>query len=312
MTGCLSAKQQDGSVTAATQALPEPTASISANPFGIANKGQMAEHSSMEAAPRKFEGRHPLIAVLLGSTLEWFDFVSFGILAEYLARAFFRTANQDVALLEAFALFGVGFLLRPVGGLIIGWIGDTKGRKPAFLLTIVTMALGTLMIAFIPSYAAVGIAAPILLLVARLIQGFSAGGEWGVAISFLAEWSSQDRRGYVGSFLSVSVALGSLLASGIVAALTTTLTPDAMEAWGWRIPFLIAGLLGLVGRWMRANTYESPAYRDLMQRRLSAKRRPLHFDFRKGLLAFVSPFTGRSASIHFLYFCRAMPARRPI
>jgi MHS family proline/betaine transporter-like MFS transporter len=229
--------------------------------------------------------RQALTFALLGSTLEWFDFVTFGVLAEYLARAFFQ-AGQDVALLGTFALFGVGFLLRPFGGLILGWIGDTKGRKPAFLWTIVTMAFGTFMIAVIPPYAAIGVAAPILLLVARLLQGFSAGGEWGVAVSFLAEWSPEHRRGFVGSFLSVSVALGSLLASAIAAILITTLPPEAMETWGWRVPFLLGGLLGIVGRWLRANAKETPIYKELMQKRLSEKRKALQPNFRRALLAF--------------------------
>src|SRR5262249_28847263 len=139
-----------------------------------------------------------------------------------------------------------------LGGLVLGWVGDVRGRKPAFTLTIALMSIGTLAIAFIPSYATIGIAAPLLLLLARLLQGFSAGGEWGVAIAFLAEWSSPGRRGYLSSFISMTVAVGSLLASGMAAILITTLPPAEMAAWGWRVPFLIGGVLGLSGWWLRS------------------------------------------------------------
>ncbi|SDP89061.1 MFS transporter, MHS family, proline/betaine transporter [Phyllobacterium sp. YR620] len=228
-----------------------------------------------------------LIATFFGNTLEWFDFVTYGILATYIARAFFRADNGDTALLETFAVFGVGFVLRPLGAIVIGWVGDSYGRKPAFLLTIVTMTAGTLMIAFLPTYAMIGMTAPLLLLLARLLQGFSAGGELGVAISFLSEWSPPGRRGFFSSFLSMTVALGSLLASGIAAILISFLRPEDMAAWGWRIPFLIGGLLGLIGRWMRASVDETPAYRQLQRTRPENSSAPIpRSDLVRGLLAF--------------------------
>ncbi|NTS33390.1 MFS transporter [Phyllobacterium sp. BT25] len=228
-----------------------------------------------------------LVATFFGNTLEWFDFVTYGILATYIARAFFRADNGDTALLETFAVFGVGFVLRPLGAIVTGWVGDTYGRKPAFLLTIVTMTAGTLMIAFLPTYAMIGMTAPLLLLLARLLQGFSAGGELGVAISFLSEWSPPGRRGFFSSFLSMTVALGSLLASGIAAILISFLQPEDMAAWGWRIPFLIGGLLGLIGRWMRASVDETPAYRQLQRTRPEKSSAPIpRSDLVRGLLAF--------------------------
>ncbi|MRG57841.1 MFS transporter [Phyllobacterium sp. SYP-B3895] len=228
-----------------------------------------------------------LVATFFGNTLEWFDFVTYGILATYIARAFFRADNGNTALLETFAVFGVGFVLRPLGAIVIGWVGDSYGRKPAFLLTIITMTAGTLMIAFLPTYAMIGITAPLLLLLARLLQGFSAGGELGVAISFLSEWSPPGRRGFFSSFLSMTVALGSLLASGIAAILISFLQPEDMAAWGWRIPFLIGGLLGLIGRWMRASVDETPAYRQLQRTRPENSSAPIpRSDLVRGLLAF--------------------------
>lgn len=228
-----------------------------------------------------------LVATFFGNTLEWFDFVTYGILATYIARAFFRADNGNTALLETFAVFGVGFVLRPLGAIVIGWVGDSYGRKPAFLLTIVTMTAGTLMIAFLPTYAMIGMTAPLLLLLARLLQGFSAGGELGVAISFLSEWSPPGRRGFFSSFLSMTVALGSLLASGIAAILISFLQPEVMAAWGWRVPFLIGGLLGLIGRWMRASVDETPAYRQLQRTRPENSSAPIpRSDLVRGLLAF--------------------------
>lgn len=228
-----------------------------------------------------------LVATFFGNTLEWFDFVTYGILATYIARAFFRADNGNTALLETFAVFGVGFVLRPLGAIVIGWVGDSYGRKPAFLLTIITMTAGTLMIAFLPTYAMIGMTAPLLLLLARLLQGFSAGGELGVAISFLSEWSPPGRRGFFSSFLSMTVALGSLLASGIAAILISFLQPEDMAAWGWRIPFLIGGLLGLIGRWMRASVDETPAYRQLQRTRPENSSAPIpRSDLVRGLLAF--------------------------
>lgn len=204
--------------------------------------------------------RAAIVGTLFGNALEWFDFILYGILAGYLARAFFPQSDPGVALLQTFAIFGAGFLFRPLGAILIGWVGDTKGRKPAFLLTIALMAAGTIIIGLLPTYATIGILAPALLLVARLLQGLSAGGELGIAISFLTEWSPRERRGYVGSFISMTVSLGSLAASGVATLLITILPADAMNGWGWRVPFLIGGILGLIGRWLRARTEETPLY----------------------------------------------------
>ena len=227
--------------------------------------------------------RHALIAALVGNTLEWFDFVCYRILAEYISRSFFPSGNAEAALLATFALFGVGFVLRPLGGLVLGRMGDVRGRKPTFMLTIALMSIGTLAIAFIPSYATIGIAAPLLLLLARLLQGFSAGGEWGVAIAFLAEWSSPGRRGYVSSFISMTVAVGSLFASGMAAILITTLPPAEMASWGWRVPFLIGGMLGLSGWWLRSFIDETPIYRSRVDGNPKAKAP--RSSFLRGLLS---------------------------
>jgi len=143
---------------------------------------------------------------------------------------------------------------------VIGRLGDVRGRKAALILTILLMAVGTVMIGLIPTYAAIGVAAPVLIVVARLLQGFSAGGEWGGSTTFIVEWAPEGRRGFYGSFQQCSVTAGLLLGSGVAALCSTLLPADAMESWGWRIPFLLGGLLGPVGIWMRRNIAETPAY----------------------------------------------------
>ncbi len=201
---------------------------------------------------------------MLCNTLEWYDFAIYGILVAYISRAFFpQDAGDGAALLATFALFGVSFVMRPVGGLILGGFGDDRGRKPALMISAALMGLATLAIALIPSYDRIGLMAPVLLLIARVAQGFSAGGEWGSAASFLLEWAPSERRGFWTSFLSVTVALGSGLASAVAAALITLLPSDDMQAWGWRVPFLIGSLLGGVALWIRARVDETPVYLDV-------------------------------------------------
>ena len=144
---------------------------------------------------------------------------------------------------------------------MIGWIGDKKGRKVSLLLTIFLMAAGTVLIGIIPGYSTIGVLAPALIVLARLMQGFSAGGEWGGSTAFIVEWAPAERRGLFGSFQQSSVAAGLLLGSGVAALTNTLLSPAAVESWGWRIPFLLGGILGPVGMWMRRTIDETPAYK---------------------------------------------------
>jgi MHS family proline/betaine transporter-like MFS transporter len=235
---------------------------------------------------RRADQYRALVAAVMGSVLEWYDFTIYGALAIYISLNFFPASDPGAGLLATFALFGVGFLFRPLGAFVIGWIGDTRGRKPALLVAIVAMAAGTLSVALIPSYKEIRFAAPILLLVARLAQGFSAGGEFGVAIAFLAEWSPDDRRTLWTSFLSISVAFGSLLASGLTALLITTLPQDDMYSWGWRIPFLLGGILGPVARWMRSRVHETPLYREKRAIGATWDRTSTRKNLKAGLRAF--------------------------
>ncbi len=211
-------------------------------------------------APGTASARKAVVAAVVGNVLEWYDFAVYSFMAGIIGRNFFPSGDPASELLASFAVFGVGFLARPLGGIVIGRIGDVKGRKTALLLTIFLMAAGTVLLGLTPTAATIGIAGPVLVLIARLVQGFSAGGEWGGSTAFIVEWAPEGRRGLYGSFQQCSVAGGLLLGSGIVAFTNTALSPEAMEAWGWRVPFLLGGLLGPVGLYMRRTIEETPAF----------------------------------------------------
>src|SRR4051812_23098637 len=211
-------------------------------------------------APASAQSRRAVTAAVIGNVLEWYDFAVYAYVATIIARKFFPAQDEVSALLATFLTFGLGFVARPIGGIVIGRMGDTRGRKAALLLTIFLMALGTVMIGILPTYSSIGFFAPLLLLVARLMQGFSAGGEWGGSTSFIVEWAPNGRRGLFGSFQQMSVVAGLLLGSAFAALLNTVLTPDQMGDWGWRVPFLVGGILGPIGIYMRRTIDETPAY----------------------------------------------------
>jgi MHS family proline/betaine transporter-like MFS transporter len=213
------------------------------------------------ATPLLHETRKAVVAAAIGNVLEWYDFGVYIFFAGTIAQNFFPKGNSAAALLSSFAVFGVGFLMRPLGGIVIGRFGDTHGRRAALTLTIFAMAFGTVMVGVLPTYARIGVAAPILLVVARLIQGFSAGGEWGGSTAFMVEWAPADRRGWYGSFQQASIALSLVLSSGTGALLTAILSPAALSVWGWRIPFLVGIVLALVGGYLRRNVEETPPYK---------------------------------------------------
>jgi MHS family proline/betaine transporter-like MFS transporter len=199
-----------------------------------------------------------IFASIIGNALEWYDFTVYAFLATIIGKHFFPNGTTTVALLSTFAVFGVGFVARPVGGLLIGIFGDAKGRKPALLLTIMLMAIGTGLICVLPTYASIGIWAPILLVVARVCQGFSAGGEWGGSASFLVEWAPSNHRGLYGSFHPGRIFLGQVVGTAVTALLSTGLGADDMLAWGWRVPFLLGALIGPLGMIVRSKIGETP------------------------------------------------------
>src|ERR1019366_6982820 len=215
------------------------------------------------AGPTGAQMRRATVAALFGNIVEWFDFVTYGLLATIIAAHFFTAASNSGGagpLLLTFATFGVGFLARPVGGLLIGIFGDRRGRKPALILSISLMGISTAIVAFIPDYKSIGIVAPILLVLARMAQGFAAGGEWGGAASFLVEWAPQHRRGLFGSFHITGIFIGTVAGSALIAAMTSVFGAGFMADWGWRIPFLFGGLIALIALPIRARADETPVF----------------------------------------------------
>lgn len=207
--------------------------------------------------------RRAVKAASLGNAMEWFDFGIYSYLAVTLGHVFFPSGNGTTQLLSSFATFAVAFLVRPLGGLFFGPMGDRIGRKKVLALTMIMMAVGTFAIGLIPSHASIGLWAPVLLIFFRLVQGFSTGGEYGGASTFIAEYAPDKRRGYFGSFLEFGTLAGYVGAAGLVTALTALLGPDRMTDWGWRVPFLVAGPLGLVGLYLRLRLDETPAFQKL-------------------------------------------------
>jgi MHS family proline/betaine transporter-like MFS transporter len=215
--------------------------------------------------PHQADSNKAVFAAVIGNVLEWYDFAVYAFVAGTIARQFFPQTDDVTALLSTFLAYGLGFVARPLGGIVIGRIGDTHGRKTALMITIFLMAAGTVMIGVLPTYASIGLAAPLLLVFARLMQGFSAGGEWGGSTAFIVEWAPKGRRGWFGSFQQTSVVAGLLLGSGVAALLNTLLAQEQMSDWGWRVPFLLGGILGPVGLYMRRTMKETPAYVSAVQ-----------------------------------------------
>ncbi|MBR8149172.1 glycine betaine/L-proline transporter ProP [Burkholderia vietnamiensis] len=200
-------------------------------------------------------------AMAFGNAMEWFDFGVYSYIAVTLGKVFFPSSSPSAQLLATFGTFAAAFVVRPLGGMVFGPLGDRIGRQRVLAATMIMMAVGTFAIGLIPSYASIGIMAPVLLLVARLVQGFSTGGEYGGAATFIAEFSTDKRRGFMGSFLEFGTLIGYTLGAATVALLTATLSHDALLSWGWRVPFFIAGPLGLVGLYIRIKLEETPAFK---------------------------------------------------
>jgi MFS transporter, MHS family, proline/betaine transporter len=204
--------------------------------------------------------RRAVVAAALGNCVEWFDFAIYGYLATTLAVVFFPSQDPTTALLATFAVFATAFFMRPLGGLFFGPLGDRIGRQRTLAAVILLMSASTFMIGLLPDYHAIGILAPLLLVVARCAQGFSLGGEFGGAASFVAEYAPDARRGFFTSWIQVSALLGFVLGSALVTVLTYSLNQEAMLVWGWRVPFLLAGPLGVVGLYLRFRLDDTPVF----------------------------------------------------
>ncbi|TMR23717.1 MFS transporter [Nonomuraea zeae] len=219
------------------------------------------------------------MAASIGNVVEWYDWYAYTFLAIYFsAQVFPKSADNDlVPLLSTFAVFAVGFFMRPLGGLLVGAFADRYGRKAAMTFTIVLMGAGSLLVGLTPTYEAVGVLAPIILTLARLIQGLSVGGEFAAATTFLVESAPPGRRGLFSSFQYVSTTIGQLLASGLAALLASALLEPDMNSYGWRIPFIVGAVISLVGLWIRKGADETSAVAEEIKR--GETERPKMFDF---------------------------------
>ncbi|MQA04910.1 MAG: MFS transporter [Streptosporangiales bacterium] len=216
--------------------------------------------------------RRIIAAACVGNALEWYDIAVYAYFASYFAKVFFTNADETVSLLLALGTFAISFLIRPLGAFVLGSYADRSGRKPALTLSIGLMVLGTLLICVMPPYAVIGVAAPIGILVARLIQGFAAGGEFGSATALMVEHLPH-RRGFAASWQFTSQAMSSLLAAVLGTVLTTVLTADQLTSWGFRIPFIVGLLVGPVGLYIRRHVPETPE--SVAARESGAARSPI-------------------------------------
>ena len=232
--------------------------------------------------------RRAATASFIGNFVEWFDYASYAYLATTIAVVFFPTADRTAALLSTFTVFALSFILRPIGGIIWGTLGDRRGRRWALSWSILIMSGATFCIGLLPSWAVIGIWAPLGLLVLRMVQGFSASGEYAGAATFLSEYAPSHKRGLYTSLVPASTATGLLAGSLMVAMLFQLLSEDALQSWGWRIPFLMAGPLGLIGRYIRVHLEDSPKYRAMAEKtagstKKSVPLRVLFADHRRSL-----------------------------
>lgn len=234
-------------------------------------------------------------AAALGNAMEWFDFGVYGFVAFALGKVFFPDASPAVQTIAALGTFSVPFLVRPLGGVFFGVMGDRFGRQKVLSLTIIIMAISTFCIGLIPAYASIGLWAPILLLLCKLAQGFSVGGEYTGAAIFVAEYAPDRRRGFLGSWLDFGSIAGFVLGAGLVVLLQTILGEKSFLEWGWRIPFFVAGPLGLLGLYLRHAAEETPAFtqqlekmekedRDAIKERPTVSFREIFIKYRKALL----------------------------
>ncbi|HYC97507.1 MFS transporter [Brevundimonas sp.] len=205
--------------------------------------------------------RTVVVASAAGTAFEWYDFFIFGSLAAVIANHFYAEVSEATGYILALLTFGVGFVVRPLGALVFGWFGDRTGRKTTFLVTITIMGLATVAIGLLPDYDDIGVAAPILLILMRVLQGFALGGEYGGAAIYVAEHAPAKKRGFLTGWIQTTAALGLIGALGVILITRQIVGTEAFDEWGWRIPFLLSAFLLGISLWIRMKLDESPAYR---------------------------------------------------
>ncbi|MGX0889451.1 MFS family permease [Pseudomonas sp. ADAK2 TE3594] len=217
------------------------------------------------------EERKVIFASSLGTVFEWYDFYLYGSLAAIIAKHFFAGVNETTSFIFALLAFAAGFAVRPFGAIVFGRLGDMIGRKHTFLITIVIMGISTAVVGFLPGYATIGVAAPVILITLRLLQGLALGGEYGGAATYVAEHAPKGKRGYFTSWIQTTATLGLFLSLLVILACRTILGTEAFEAWGWRIPFLLSILLLIVSVYIRLQLSESPVFLKMKEEGKSSK-----------------------------------------
>lgn len=237
-----------------------------------------------------------IAASSVGTLIEWYDFYIFGSLATVIGLNFFPKDNPTAGFLSTLAVFATGFIVRPFGAVVFGWIGDKVGRKHTFLVTLLMMGGSTFLVGCLPTYAQVGVLAPALLLILRLVQGLALGGEYGGAATYVAEYAPTDRRGYFTSFIQTTATLGLLVSLGVILAVQTNQPKEAFESFGWRIPFLISSLLVFFSYFIRKKLAESPLYLEMKSQGKTSKN-PIKESFgnKKNLVLVLTVLFGATA-----------------
>ncbi|MGW9479507.1 MFS transporter [Saccharomonospora azurea] len=243
-----------------------------------------ASTSASDRPPLSTEERRVLLSTLAGTSIEWYDFFIYAQAASLvLAPLFFAPVSDDspgLATVLSLATIGISFLFRPLGAIVAGRFGDRLGRKKMLVFTLVTMGAATALIGLLPTYGDIGVAAPVALMLLRIVQGFSAGGEWGGAALMSVEHAPVHRRGLFGAYPQIGVPIGLILATGVLWLMTTVTTPEQFEAWGWRVPFLLSVLLVAIGYLIRRAVEESPVFKEMLARKQESSA-PLRDLFRR-------------------------------
>jgi metabolite-proton symporter len=230
---------------------------------GMQNMTAQTTGSERDASPRSNSIVKVVFASLIGTAVEWYDFFLYGSAAALVfGTLFFPTSEPLTGTLLAFGTYALGFVARPLGGVVFGHFGDRVGRKKMLVAALLLMGVATIAIGLLPTYASIGVAAPILLLACRLVQGFAVGGEWGGAVLMAAEHGDPARRGFWSSWPQAGVPLGNLLATGVLWVLAAVQPEATFEAWGWRVPFLLSAVLVVIGLWVRLSLEESPVFQE--------------------------------------------------
>src|ERR687889_2345378 len=264
----------------------------------MAQRDDLPTSTDLPASPRKV-----IIASLIGTSLEWYDFFLYGTASALVFnKLFFPNFDPAVGTLLAFATYAVGFVARPLGGIVFGHFGDRVGRKQVLVITLLIMGLATFLIGALPTYTTIGVAAPILLVALRFVQGLGLGGEWGGAVLMALEHGAPDKRGLNASWPQVGVPVGNLLAAGVLGLLNFTLSEEAFLSWGWRGAFLLSGALVLVGLWVRTSIAESPLFMEVEESGEKAKMPLLEVIKRHPRGLFVAMFARIGTDVAFYTF----------